>query len=545
MSYILNWSDPNFKVPSSISLNPLSTNSTSLSISLFGKAAPNYGQGQQQSFIRLLENFCSDTEPSYSTIGQLWYDRGVNQLKILQYDGVGGTGQLLSSWKVVGGATVAPVAPTGSKIGDLWYNTGTIPVGDSPLNYFNGVSWMSIADSTVLTAHALDTSLHLTTEQNTLLDNIGAIISSNELIALNNITGNVQDQLNALTASSSSSLLALQEEADTRTSNDNAIVTALAAEVTNRTANDTANYNDLLSRINLKVAKAGDTMSGYLTLINTNPTDTWHAVPKQYLDTSIFNAFAAMSNSGAVLYQREYETTVSAATSAFTVPTAASTFGSYGIGTNDLFVFISGTKQIRAVNYTEDSTLSIQTSVPLNTSTTVTFEKFLLGGGLNVPSTAAISSIKQVNYTASANQTVFNVPSGFTNVIGSNTLFVWVNGVKQIANLGTSYSYTETNGTQITFNSALPAGAVVELIGFNLVAPATIQRNVILTTTAGQTQYIISPSINPTSDGVWTFVSGVLQSKLRATVTSNGYAVILSSGASLGTFVEIYSFKIA
>lgn len=47
-------------------------NSTSLTLT--GKGVPQYGQIQQQNFIRLLENFASVVQPTNPTIGQLWYN---------------------------------------------------------------------------------------------------------------------------------------------------------------------------------------------------------------------------------------------------------------------------------------------------------------------------------------------------------------------------------------------------------------------------------------------------------------------------------------
>lgn len=545
MTYIARWADPSFKIPNSISLAALASDTTSTSLTLTGKGRPNYGEGHQQNAIRLLENFCSDIPPLYPTIGQLWYDRGANQLKLLQHDGDDLLGNHLSSWKVVGGATVSPTAPPLAREGDLWYDTTALANNLPPLKYYTGTQWIDIIDGLTFNYHTSDDSRHLTAEQNTLLDTISAIISPIEMLTLDGITGNIQLQFDALTMSNAGLNSGLLAEANTRANADNDLQTALNAEILARINNDDSNYAALLALINGKVSKAGDDMSGYLTLINSNPTNTWHAVPKQYLDNVIFNAFSILASTGGVIYQREYETAASVSvTTSFDLPINPLIFGPYTLASNNLFVFVGGTKQINGLNYTESLTTQATFTVPLNVGTVVTFEKMILGGGLNVPSVASIDSIKQVYYTATANQITFNVPSGFVNVVGGNILFVWVNGVKQIANTGTTYSYSETT-TQITFNTPLPAGTIVELIGFNLSGGATIQRNVVIALTGGQTQFTLSPSINPTAEGTWTFVSGVLQSKAKATVTSNGYAVILSSGVTLGTLVEVYTFKVA
>lgn len=60
--------------------------------------------------------------------------------------------------------------------------------------------------------------------------------------------------------------------------------------------------------------------------------------------------------------------------------------------------------------------------------------------------------------TATAGQTVFTVP--FTYVVGSKTLNVYINGVRQIL----SSSYTETSTTSVTFSAVVPVTAVVEFV---------------------------------------------------------------------------------
>ena len=58
--------------------------------------------------------------------------------------------------------------------------------------------------------------------------------------------------------------------------------------------------------------------------------------------------------------------------------------------------------------------------------------------------------------TATAGQTVLTVP--FTYSVGTNSLNVYIQGIKQI--LGSSY--TETNVTTVTFTEGVPVGCVVE-----------------------------------------------------------------------------------
>jgi len=84
MTYILNWSQtgvyPTGKP--TISLPALAVDSSSTSITLFGKGAPNYGEGQQESILRILENFASAISPINPTIGQLWFNTVDNKLYV-------------------------------------------------------------------------------------------------------------------------------------------------------------------------------------------------------------------------------------------------------------------------------------------------------------------------------------------------------------------------------------------------------------------------------------------------------------------------------
>jgi hypothetical protein len=66
--------------------------------------------------------------------------------------------------------------------------------------------------------------------------------------------------------------------------------------------------------------------------------------------------------------------------------------------------------------------------------------------------------IQQGVTIATSGQTVFTTPFYF--VIGSNTLNVYINGLKQAV----SYSYTETTTNSITFSSSVPLGALVEFV---------------------------------------------------------------------------------
>lgn len=58
---------------------------TSTSLTLFGRLVQNYGDATNENFVHLLENFALGTEPANPITGQLWYDTSVDNIK--SYDG--------------------------------------------------------------------------------------------------------------------------------------------------------------------------------------------------------------------------------------------------------------------------------------------------------------------------------------------------------------------------------------------------------------------------------------------------------------------------
>jgi len=65
---------------SPIVLGEQAVDTTSTSLTLTGKKLVDYGEIQQENFIRLLEHFASKDEPQNKTIGQLWfYYFGINR----------------------------------------------------------------------------------------------------------------------------------------------------------------------------------------------------------------------------------------------------------------------------------------------------------------------------------------------------------------------------------------------------------------------------------------------------------------------------------
>lgn len=171
-NYTLKRSDP---AAGSISVAPLTTDdginnaSASTSLYLAGRGIPNFGEGHQTNFLRLLENFASPNEPLNASVGQLWYNKGTNQINVcINVDSFGN-----ATWRYVAADAVysGPNPPDTPNSGDLWYDTGNhilfifdegyndwiishasaCQVGPvAPSNPINGQMWYNTASQTLM-----------------------------------------------------------------------------------------------------------------------------------------------------------------------------------------------------------------------------------------------------------------------------------------------------------------------------------------------------------------------------------------------------------
>lgn len=122
---------------------------------LFGLGNVNWGEGVDENFYRLTENFACPEKPASPgnpqdendlglgnginnpLNGQLWFN--TTQIKLYVFDA------LLPGWKLVGGIAFGPTPPPNPQDGDLWFDT-TVP----QLKIFFGGMFTSVADRYVL-----------------------------------------------------------------------------------------------------------------------------------------------------------------------------------------------------------------------------------------------------------------------------------------------------------------------------------------------------------------------------------------------------------
>jgi hypothetical protein len=105
------------------------TINTSSSMILVGKNYAGYGEFLDENFIHLLENGANTTAPGAPLIGQLWWDKSTNTMKV--YNG--------TTFKTISAATASPSTPTSNVIGDLWFDTT-----NQQLKVFNGTSFILV-----------------------------------------------------------------------------------------------------------------------------------------------------------------------------------------------------------------------------------------------------------------------------------------------------------------------------------------------------------------------------------------------------------------
>lgn len=148
-NYTLNWSNDSLKTPFTLPAGSIDTSSTSLALT--GKAAPNWGERVQENLIRLLEHFASSSAPPHPTTGQLWYNSTDNQMLLYTISG---------NWVVVWPHPTAGPSPSPSPTPTPGPSPTPTPTpGPSPAIIFSGASF---APSSVTTGSSSTLTLTFT-----------------------------------------------------------------------------------------------------------------------------------------------------------------------------------------------------------------------------------------------------------------------------------------------------------------------------------------------------------------------------------------------
>jgi len=140
-------------------------------LGLPGKGYNNYGEIQNENYVKLLENFAEVTAdaPSKPLLDQLFFDRTLDQMQV--YDG--------TQFKAVAGTIISSTEPTFGAQGDLWFSTGTTQV-----YVYTGSIWQLVGPQGALATGAVS---------DTIIDTTGTAQDVVKLIVDNNLVGIVSD----------------------------------------------------------------------------------------------------------------------------------------------------------------------------------------------------------------------------------------------------------------------------------------------------------------------------------------------------------------
>lgn len=139
----------------------------------------------------------------------------------------------------------------------------------------------------------------------------------------------------------------------------------------------------------------------------------------------------------------------------------------------------------------------------------------LFGGGSSLNVNASGTLVPQ-QFTAINGQTLFTI-TNFTYTQNTNSLLVWLNGVKQIVIV----DFTETSTSSFTFLSPLIAGDIVDIIGFPLATIQVLNTNIadgsITTTKLAAGAVTIGKTTGVAASGVNTDITSITGNAATAT----------------------------
>lgn len=233
---------------------------TSTSLTLFGRLVQNYGDQTNENFVRLLENFSFNTSPANPITGQLWFDTNTNNIKAYT---------TANTWVTVGSVIQGNVSlsgnlhvgPNGFRIQDLgdvslinsvsggdismYANIAGVPTRTL---YINGATGLLEVNANASTSFGVTTKIYVDSEIQRATANGDANLLANVAIINANLVAriNAEDDLRAnITAANAQ--IALRDTITRVNSINSAIDTAITANV------DVINAN-LVERIDQTVA---------------------------------------------------------------------------------------------------------------------------------------------------------------------------------------------------------------------------------------------------------------------------------------------------
>jgi hypothetical protein len=190
---------------------------TSTSLTLLGKLSSNYGEDQNENFLKLLENFAFSSSPANPITGQIWYDTVNAVVKV--YDS--GT----SAWKSIGQNIQGNVITTANlQIGPQGFELQEIAGAVKLINKTsNGnISIFTNISGTSTMAVNINGSTGLLTVAGNPTNNLGVTTKSYVDGFINTLTANAANQADAL-STLQANLNALNSNVNTLSANVNSL----------------------------------------------------------------------------------------------------------------------------------------------------------------------------------------------------------------------------------------------------------------------------------------------------------------------------------
>jgi hypothetical protein len=230
---------------------------TSTSLTLFGRLVANYGDQTNENFVHLLENFSLGISPANPITGQLWFDTSTNNIKAYTTD---------NAWVTVGSVIQGnvdisgnlEVGPAGFAVKDL---DGNVQITNSAnvanvsfysnvagvstrVLHLNGVTGLAEVNSNATANFGITTKIYVDSEIQLATSNGDANLLANVAIINANLVAriNAENDLRANIVAANAQI-ALRDTITRVNSINTAIDTAL-------TANVDAIYSNLAVRVN-------------------------------------------------------------------------------------------------------------------------------------------------------------------------------------------------------------------------------------------------------------------------------------------------------
>jgi len=187
------------------------------------------------------------------------------------------------------------------------------------------------------------------------------------------------------------------------------------------------------------------------------------------------------------------------------------------VNENNVQVYIDGVYQSKDNYTTSGSTVTFSTAPP----NTASVELIHMVGVSGI--------IASDDFTGNGSTTAFVLSMSITN---ENATQVYIDGVYQSKN-----NYT-TSGSTLTFSTAPPNGAAVEVVHIKAVDSSSLNKNV-FTGDGSTTAFALSQSIDD-EDKTFVFIQGVYQEKSMYSI--NGATLTFSTAPQNGYSVEVMAF---